>query len=343
MASFVSETWEFLKGRPDHPIYRREQRGWSYIRAWRSLRRGCLPLIAVVAFGFMGCCGLAFLPIIGSTPESWPIGLLAVIYALALSGELVKWVTGLAATGLTATMISAEVEAETYGLLRLTLIPSKEIVLAKYAAAMRELRQPIGAVIVLRIATILAGVVTILIFVTVGLSGLGPSPSGMPSSSPELIEIIPQETVLSLLASGAAAIIVSIGAAALWLIFFLVQPILDALLYASVGIFASTMSRTRSGGLFMAGGVRVGLWALSYVASQFIGVGISLLTVPMTGIPAVALWLADLQNMSPGTIIIIFAAITGVSIVVVAAVQVSVIMFMLQSAVRRAEALPFNV
>ena len=74
---------------------------------WRRLRRGCLPLMALLVVGTMGCCGLSFFGMTldaGLGNEQLIILAGAALIGLLYAGQIIRWITGLLATALTATV-----------------------------------------------------------------------------------------------------------------------------------------------------------------------------------------------------------------------------------------------
>lgn len=343
--SLLAETWSFLRGRPDHPIYRREMKGWSYLRAWRGARRGCVPVIGAIIVLMAGCCSLFMLPVLFDSPqEGLAILPLALIYGLLFGGEIVRWLTGLVATGLTATTISAEMEAQSYAFLRLTPIPTREVVLAKYSAAVREVRTPVIAVMVTRLGTIIIGAIYLAILSVVAMNnptfGGAPSSSGAPGGAP--VELLPLLVDLTpVLGQGVLAVASLCIAGVIWLIYFLLQPVLDVLLFSAVGLLASSLARTRGSGLLVAGGIRLGLWAASYVASQILSLFLQLLVVPLAYLPTAPLWLNNLTTAQPGPVIAVLVMLSIVWLVIVVLAEMGFTLFLLYLTDKRAERLPF--
>jgi len=305
MMRFLREVWRYQWGAPEDPVFRHEVAGWSYMGLWRSLRRGCLPLVLLLLIGSGGCCGLTFLlPLVqsgGLGPESPFLIALAVLMGLFIAGEIVRWITGLLATALTATSISAEVEAETYGLLRLTPIPARRIVLAKFGAAYRQILLPTVIVSIIR-AIGLVGIIGLVIGVVAGaISGAVPAVSSVPGPTPTPLPI-PQIDVLPVFASVGGYIVAAVGivvAAILWLLYLIVEPFLSMMMFAALGMLGSAWSKTRSGGLLAAFGLRVMLGAVGYVISQLFSFMFSLLSVPLMALPTTPIWLERLLTVDP--------------------------------------------
>jgi hypothetical protein len=346
MKTFLSEMWAFLFRRTGHPVYRRELTGWSYVGVWRGLRRGCLPLLALPILGSVGCCGLMALPSLGSIRvEDLPDIALMLLGGVFVGGEIVKMLAGLIATALTATAISAEVEANTYGLLRLTPIPPRQIVLAKFGAAVRQLRFPVLAVMLTRALALVGGValliVTIVMAAGASPSAQTPAPGTTPLAPfpalPKLLSLVP--TLATSLLAVASVIIVGL----MWLAYYLFQPFLNVMLFAAVGLFGSSLARTRSGGLFAAALLRVGLWMASYIAGQMLSslawVGFAM---PLLLMPNSFLWLDALATTQPGLLVVGGAGVAGVWLLLIVGVELATTILLLSFTSQRAGRLPFN-
>ncbi|MBN1311908.1 MAG: hypothetical protein JXB30_10850 [Anaerolineae bacterium] len=343
MSSLLSEIFLFLRGQSDHPIYHREAAGWSYVRAWRGLRRSCLPLMLLIMLSMSCCCGLIFLPTAFEDPTITPTVLFLMIpgvlwAGVLVGGEIINLLTGLLATALTATTISAEIEADTYALLRLTPIPPRQIVLAKLGAAFNQIRLPVITIMIARLVAIVGGILLLLFYVTVLGSELGGA-----SSTPPTAPAIPLDVWIPVLVPNIIGIAGLVVAGLFWLVnYAFIKPLEDILLFLAVGLFASSLARTRSGGLFTAGGIRVAMWMVSYVLSQFVSSFFSLVTIPLALTAAGAPIIFDrLANLSP-SLLMLGSAISVMAIVLVMGVlEFVVILLLLKITQNRAENLPF--
>jgi len=352
MRAFLFEMFQFMRGRPDHPIYRREKAGWSYVRLWRDLRRGCLPIILVILLLTAGCCGaMTLLSVAQDTADTdWFYRILLILGAAVVgifyAGELVLLIAGLIATVLTSTSISAEIEADTFGLVRLTLIPIREIVLAKFGAAIRELRTPVMVVVGTRAFLLCAipGLVVMALFYAV--ASLGSAPANGGATSPGgLGSLLVPATMLGLVAGLQASFLALISllvAAALWLIYYFFQPILDMMLFSAVGVAASTLARTRASGLFAGFGLRVGLWAGACVLNQIMSSAISIFLTPMLMLSTANSAIADALANDPGILFAAYALAMGLFILMLMIVQFTATVVLLRLAESRAKSLPFN-
>jgi hypothetical protein len=342
MKHWLSELIAFLIGKPKHPIYRRELAGWSYIGAWRRARRGCIPLIMVL-FATTTClcggsCGLTLLPTSGQAPGDWPLILVAIGVGLAVGlaiGEgVLRFVTGLTATALNATVISSEIEAETFALLRLTMIPPREIVLAKFGAAVSQLRTPVAALILVRLVIAVVG---LLFALGLLFFGMWESRSQLP-----VLPVAPGGGVTGALLAAwyGVAAATAVAAVVAWLLYYVLRPTLDMLMFAAIGMFASSWARTRANGLIAAGAFRLVLWMASYVAGQFVSTMISLLSLPLMSLPGIPVWIQE-QAGGWGLMVIIVSIIAVLLLLAVIAVEVAIILAFLFLSTERAKCLPF--
>ncbi len=335
MSSFLVDVWAFLTNRRHHPVYRHETEGWSYLSLWRKMRRGCLPSTALVLAGPAACCGLLSIGLIenpGQPSLEWLIIPFAALTGLFAGGELIRWLTGLLATALTSTVLSSEVEAETYDLLRVTPLPVHEIVLAKFSASFQQFRLPLTAVILTRGIFILGLLVLGILLVASNATPLGSSLATL-SSPPLAAEAgLPAASVAVSVIAGASVLLAGL----LWFLYFLVAPVLSTFIYAAIGLLASAWARTRTGGLVGAAGLRVALWIASYIAGQFISVLFSMLTVPVLALPSMPLGLQRLLGLNPALLVLGGASAAMIWALVLTAAQLAVGLLLLYMAARRA-------
>jgi hypothetical protein len=347
MRAFLSEVFLFLWGPSNHPIYRRETAGWAYVRAWRGLRKGCLPLIGLVMVGVSCCCGSMIMPMILEESTSAPLLLILVIpgivwFGITAGAEVVNGLTGLVATVLTATSISAEIEADTYALLRLTPIPPSQIVAAKLGAAFAQLRLPVITVMISRLISVVGGIL-LLIFYTIVISNSSATSSGTPSAALPVIPSISPEVLSPLFIPIVVGVLIWLIAGVIWLLYYAIaKPFLDILLFLSVGLFASSLARTRSSGLFVAGGLRVVLWVASYVGSQAMSSALSIFAMPLVILSANGSSSLDqLLSAHPGLVMIGGAVAAIVSAIVLGAIELGFALLLVNITQGRARRLPF--
>jgi hypothetical protein len=331
MSQFLRDAWYFIFRAGRHPVYRREMAGWSYIGFWRRLRRGCLPLAALVAVSTACCCGVVALSAMEFQDE-WPFAILAMLIGLQAGGEIIRWLVGLLATALAATSVSAEVEADTLGLLRLTNMRPSHIALAKFGALIRQFRTPLAVVAAIRLIVIIGGLGW-LVFVMVA-----EMPGSLSPGNPLAILAAGPLVVVSYVLAGAAVILLAV----VGLAYYLTVPVLSTLVFAAVGLLASTWARTRTGGLMAAAGLRVALWAVSYVVGQVLALLFQLALLPVTLISSTPAWVTNLLAIEPGLLIFAVATFSIGWLVMLAAGQVAVALALVRLAARRIGRLPYG-
>lgn len=347
MKQWLADIWRFASGRTSHPVYRRELAGWSYIGLWRSLRRGCAPIsalaIAALTLVCSGMCWLIVAPDALETDIQWLIPI-AILVGLFISERVFRFANGLVATVLGATAISAELEADTFALLRLTLIPPREIVAAKFGAVITQIRTPTVILILVRILIIAVVIIALVSLVMNAFPQISPTPQPVPSpiapSLPPAPPVSPLRTGLIVLLY-VIAILMLILAVLLWLFYYVMLPVLEVFLFASLGLFASSLARTRGSGLLTAGGMRLVFWVGSYMAGQFFSVSLSFLGLPLTLLPNIPQWLEPVLS-EPAVSLILIALGALVMLAIVVGIQVGLVIGLLSWTSRRASRLPFG-
>jgi hypothetical protein len=330
MLNLLVDIWAFLTGKREHPLVRHEERGWAYVGVWRKLHKGCLPLVALALGGASCGCGLLTLSNIAMPDELFLVPGAALI-GLLIAGELIRWLTGLLATVLAATTISAEIEADTYGLLRLTPLTAREIVLAKLGAAFRQFRVPLIATTLARAAFVVGMALWVGALLLVESTGTGP-PSGVSGTPIPL----PAGEVAGLILPGLAVL----AAALIWLVYYLAGPALGVLMYATLGMLASAWSRSRSGGVVLAFGLRVALWMASYVGGQLVSISLSLLTVPLFALSTTPAWLDRLLSGPPGPAMLLLSMLAVGWVAFLTALRIGIVLLVVAVTIRRAGQLP---
>lgn len=336
MRTLLADLWHLLTSPANHPVYQRELAGWSYMGIWRRIRRGCLPLIAVLFAATTLCCGgscgLTVIPD-AEFPQDWYIILIALLIGLLAGEAILRAVTGLTATALGATVISAEIEAETYGLLRLTPISPRQIVLAKYAAVLNQVRTPVIMVLLVRLTLVVGTILVLAGALLIGAwlgNTLGIPPVPLPTLATGML-------LASYLIAGAFALV----AVVLWIVFFVMQPALDVMLFAALGVFASSLARTRANGLLAAGALRLVLWMGSYIVGQLFSTLFSLAAMPVMLLPVMPEWLQQTAG-SPAVLVMGGAFGLVLFLVLLVVGEALIVLGLLGLAVGRAQSLPFG-
>jgi hypothetical protein len=330
MLDLLGDLWAFLIGKREHPLVRHEERGWAYVGVWRKLRKGCLPLVALVLGGTSCGCGLLTLANV-SMPDELILVPGAALIGLLIAGELIRWLTGLLATVLAATTISAEIEADTYGLLRLTPLTAREIVLAKLGATFRQFRVPLAATTLARAVFVVGIALWGGVLLLTESAGTGPSP-GVPGTPAPL----PVGEIAGLIVPGLAVL----AAALIWLVYYLAGPALGVLMYTALGMLASSWSRSRSGGVVLAFGLRVALWMASYLGGQLVSVALSLLTVPIFALSTNPARLERLLSGPPGPAMLMLSALAVGWVAFLIALRIGIVLLVVAVTIRRAGRLP---
>jgi hypothetical protein len=212
---------------------------------------------------------------------------------LALA-EGIKQLTCLGAAVLTGTAISAEVEDQTADLLLLTPLSARQIVVAKLGAATRLLRAPLAAVMIIRLLVLLTnpGLMASLFWFSEAM--VFPLPTLPFPASPAI-----NQAAWALSRSGYRLLETSLwrldnlryqAVWPLWATYYVLQPALDAVLFAAVGLFASAQRRTRSGGQIAAVSLAAGLWLAGYLAERVAVDGLSLIWAAALGYYPLLIW-----------------------------------------------------
>ena len=347
MRRLYANIWKFLFKNPRHPILQRERSGWTYLRLWSGLKRGCLPIMALIIVAPACLCGLmVLLAVQDYSLLSWMGIAMTVLFGVLMGGEVVRMLAGLITTALAATSISAEIESETFALVRLTLVPVDEIILAKFSAAVWQVRSAIIATMVTRTAFMLGslGIGMIFLMVLAWESGTAwlqvalTFIAGMLAIASQL----PTLTLITIVLSGLLSLAVVLITLAATLLNYLFQPLLEMSLYSSLGVFGSSLSRTRSSGLVTTILLRVGLWVVSYISSQVVGLFIQMSLFIFLAIPGVTKLINDLFLLNPAILVILVAAIYLAFIGIFFVVQLGLIGILLTFAINRSKRLPIK-
>ena len=223
--------------RRTHPIVQYEAGHWARSRGWRAARQlvwgGSLTFILAPA-----ACAILFALQSQFTSPSEAILALGGVFAvgLALLTTLAVWFSNLSAGVLGATLIARERESQNWPLLRLTTLTSLDIVGGKFMALVYTLLGPLRLITGLRILALLAASVTLaLAFVASGLTGRQLAALFVPLF--QEFSVAPGQW-LGLGLFGALAL--AWGA-----ITWLFEPFWGLLYYGTIGLTASTLTRSR--------------------------------------------------------------------------------------------------
>jgi hypothetical protein len=154
-----------------------------------------------------------------------------------------------------APAISGEIELQSWRLLRTTTLTLREIILAKYAAALRHVRGPLLGLLALRVASAL----TILMFTAYTLlrqTFYYLDPSGWRQLFREFLWFPP------------------LIAYAIWFIWYISQPLIQLLLNGAIGLTASAYTTSRAQAIAAGLVGRLGLWISAVLFCVAVGTGL---------------------------------------------------------------------
>lgn len=316
--------------RSSHPVYNREMQHWARASRWRWLRIGCAPLALLVFLGIGSICALSTVGFgtlaTQETVLEWGFILLL---TLGTAQAFILIVTSLIATALTATTISSEIESETYSLVRVTDIPAREIALAKYAAALYQLRIPLLIIMGVRLLVALGSVLLIELALRTPEISVG-GIMGVLASLP--LEISPITLSITLLLGSVMS-----------LAYYLAMPLLLMMLHAAIGLYASAITRTRLNGIVTAAGLRVAFAVGIAVANQVFYVGLQILVVSVPDVAeAFGLWLDTLITNRPATLFLYVLLVTGVSLLWNLVWRGGLTSLLVRASARRMQHLPYR-
>ena len=278
--------WRALKSlrlpswaRPNHPILRRELRQWRRANWMKFTHWGCLLSLLAVLISITGscsCCGLVITVDAGDDPITW-LGYSLIGFGLSLwmVDWLGQWGLSMAATVLTAPRLSAEIEDRTWDMMRLTTMPASEIVMAKWAAALWQLRWLTLALSLLRLLLLL---LFSLFGALIALVWLWAAHTGGPTMQALIAFVVRPGPFLWL-----ALIVIWIG----WSIYYLLQPVLKIMTGGAFGLFASSLAPSKSMAIVVAFAVRLAAGIITWIMMQSFGAGgntLALLLLPLVGL-----------------------------------------------------------
>jgi len=325
-----SQRFERLRppwARSTHPVYQREIESWARSRGLRRLRIGSAPLAFLIFLALGGLCGLTTIDSASTPQERLLIWSLIFLASLLVGQAFISFATGLIATALTATVISSEIESETYGLLRATTVPTDEIVLAKYAATLRQLVAPLAVIVAVRIVVVVGAVVT---------ADLAMRMQGIDGGLVGTLLAIPLEFISPISIWTIALTVLG------WMIFFTLKPVLSITLYAAVGIFASSITRTRINGIITSAGLRLALVVLRAIADQILVISSQVILGFTLSLSDLGPWLETLLVARPASVVAVGGLVALGSLFVSILWRGGVAFVLVRATVRRAYKLPYE-
>lgn len=278
MRTLLSDLWAFTTGRTDNPIYRHELARWSHLPVWR--RSGWL-LFAVAFFASIILGGplavekqllVMNVPFLESDPR-FIIRAAAVI--LLIWQEITKQLVCLSSAALAGIVISTQAD----DLLRLSSLPTRQIVLARLGAMLRPLLLwPLiimpARCFLFTVAALEWGYAGYVLPNTAWLNFLATMP---PAFGQAMDNLARWGDWLWFLYPARISAIQVVDSGWPWLVYYLFQPLFDFMLFTSLGLFAASRARTRAGGLSAALGLAMVAWILGYVGERALSVLIMLL------------------------------------------------------------------
>lgn len=246
--------------RTDHPVYWLETRRAQRSRGLRGLQLGCLPaMLAMGALAVTIVLAVVFAPQVYSDMETAISGALGILMAVLV---LIQIGAGAAASILlvaqVAPAISGEVELRSWGLLRSTTLPLREIMLAKLAAVFTQMRGALIGLLALRAASTVTG------WLLIGYL-LRESFYYDPTGGEEFFSsgqwIMPGLALL------------------LFTIWYLTQPAVQFALNGAIALLASASARSRARAIAGALAARLAGWVLSVLLNGGLIYGLGYLII----------------------------------------------------------------
>ncbi len=306
--------------RVENPVYRLESGRQAASPILRVLQQGCLPV--VLAAAGLAATGVAVFTLprqlmwnFGGAAGS---GLSMLMFVLVLIQLIAGAAANILTVAQTAPLISGELELQSWGLLRTTTLSLREIVFAKYAAALTHLRGALFGLLTLRAASTITGLLV------AGYSLYQSWNFGPPGR-------------FEMWTTGGTWIMPAI-ALLLGVVWYASQPVVQYLLSGALGLLVSTRFRSRGGAIAMALVARLALW----VSSALLNIGLIYLLVWLL----VENWadplnapLQAFRSITPPTpqrVTIVLGTMAAVYILTLIAVQIGLTFGALRLAERRA-------
>lgn len=242
---------------PDHPVHAMEARYQGSGKLLRTLDAGCLPVILlIIAGGLILAFAIGFFQFGAQALDIFTgiaTGMLIYLGVLIVLLDLIVTILTIART---SSIVSRELELQSWDLLRTTALPLHDILFAKLAGALNSLRFTFLATLTLR-------GMALLLALSLAISA-GYFRVVDPASPAQLSEFF---------ASGLLAPFILMTIIAL--LFFVGQPLITFFTNGAIGLFVSVRSKTRGRALAMGLLLRMGLgYAFNQIFAiiYFIGV-----------------------------------------------------------------------
>jgi hypothetical protein len=127
-----------------------------------------------------------------------------------------------------------------------------------------------------------------------------------------------------------------------WIVFFTVKPVLSITLYASVGLFASSITRTRINGIITSAGLRLALMVLRAIADQMLVIGSQVVLGFTFSLSDLGPWLETLLVARPATMVALGGLLALGSLMTTILWRGGVAFMLVRATVRRAYKLPYE-
>lgn len=306
--------------RPEHPVYRLESEHRAVSPVLEGIQNGCLPLILATAgltagsIAALFLANLSFQDLIFIVPNTLT-GVLVVFVLLQLFSGAAAAILVLAQT---APLISGEVELQSWGLLRTTTLSLREILMAKYAAALAHLRSPLIGLIILRAASTITG----LLYAVYEFS--------------RNTFYYDNSTALNWMRNGGW--IMPVIAGVLVVVWYAAQPVMQFLLNGALGLLVSAYTRTRGRAIAFALAGRLAWWIGSALLNALLIYVLQYLLVQNWANPSTAPieMLRDRPAPSPDQVAWVLGGVVAAYALVMLVTQLGAIAGMLRLATRRA-------
>lgn len=289
-----------------------------------AFQQGCLPTVLALA----GAAVMIVIALVSQQQMLWlssgsvvPMLSFSLVFLLLIQ-LFVGGAVNVLVLAQTAPLVSTEVELQSWGLLRATTLTVREIVLAKLAAALHYLRNSLLALLILRAIT----AITALLLLAHSLLR-----STFYYNPEQWDRWVASGVWLPLTA-----------AMLLFVIWYVAQPGVQFLLNGSLGIFASTVGRSRARSVASALGMRLGLWVASITVNTGLIYGIIFLIFLNWASPGSAPMEVFRDRPAPTEEQVLWVAsiVAFVYIIALAAIQAAMIASGLTISRRRAERIP---
>lgn len=305
--------------RAEHPVYRLESEHRSMSPVLEVIQNGCLPVILAVAgmlatvISALFLSNLSYQDVISLMPNI----LMGVVVAFVLFQLFAGAATAILVLAQTSPLISGEVELQSWGLLRTTTLSLREILMAKYAAALAHLRGPLIGLVILRAAS----TITALLYIITQLTR----------------DTFYYENTRTLWALNGGWIM-PVVAGLFVTVWYAAQPVVQFLLNGALGLLVSAYTRTRGRAIAFSLAGRLAGWIGSAMLNGMLIYGLQYLLVQNWANPSTAPLevLRDRAAPAPDQVAWVLGGVVAAYAVALLVTQLGTLAGMLELAVRRA-------